>query len=132
MSKTKQWNDAPVIIPAQTGSFAAVADPDGTLDKEPVIAWFIEWDPDKSVHKVWPITFNQCRNDCFGMSPGYVLGDPHGNFASAYYDEEPKTMTSEAEAIKHSLDEIAQCEGGVQRVVTRKFTPVSSLSADEE
>jgi hypothetical protein len=120
MTKTKlnQWNDAAVIIPAQTGWFAAVADPDGTLDKEPVIAWSIYWDEGKDVHQVWPITFNRCRNDNFG-SPGYVLCDPHGNFASAYDDEKPKTMKSEAEAIKHSLDEIAGCEPLV-RVVHRK------------
>jgi hypothetical protein len=107
-----------VIIPAATGWFAAVADTGEVkkLDKEPVIAWSIEWDSEKEVHKVWPITFNQCRNDGFGMSPGYVLCDPHGNFASTYYDDQPKTMTSEAEAIKHSLDEIAMDEKGVVRV----------------
>jgi hypothetical protein len=133
MTKTKLWSEGAVIIPAQTGWFAAIADtgPEKKLHKEPVIAWQIEWNEDKDAHVVWPITFNPNRNSLFGMTPGYVLEDPHGNFTSTYYDEKLETMTSEAEAIEHSLNEIAACEAGVVRVVTRKLTPVSPREGDE-
>jgi hypothetical protein len=133
MRKTKLWNDAAVIIPAQTGWFAAIADTgdEKKLHKEPVIAWSIEWNEDKDTHVVWPITFNPTTNGLFGMVHGYVLEDPHGNFTSTYYDEKLETLTSEEAAIKHSLDEMAAGEESV-RVVTRKYPRLADQQGDED
>jgi hypothetical protein len=54
------------------------------------------------------------------MVPGYVLGDPYGNFSSTYVDN-LKTMATEDEAVKHCIDEIAKYEGKV--AVIREDSP---------
>jgi hypothetical protein len=106
MSKLKISSTDIVIIPAQPGWFAATALENAkTLDKDAVIAWEIEYDHDKEALVVWPITFNVGRNMGFGITRGYVLCDPYGNFIPAYDQEDPILKTEE-EAVRYCLREL--------------------------
>lgn len=111
------------IIPAQLGwSVATAGAGDTKLDKDPVIAWSVEWDDAYDTFEARPITYNTGRNSLSSLEPGYVLSDPFGNFASMWEwgKNHPETMQTEEEAVKHCIDEKANCEGGVA-----VYTPVS-------
>jgi hypothetical protein len=114
MTSIKLENAEVVIIPAEMGWTVCTARAGDTkLDTDPVIAWSIEWDTACDAFQVRPITYNTGRNSLCNLIPGYVLGDPFGNFAAMWdlSDGYPKTMQTEAEAVQHCIDEKAEKEG---------------------
>ena len=116
MSTIQLANTAVAIIPAEMGWTVGTARTGDTkLDTDPVIAWSVEWYDAYDTFKVRPITYNTGRNSLCNLIPGYVLGDPFGNFAAMWdlSDTYPKTLQGEAEAVEHCIWEKAKCEGTV-------------------
>ena len=90
------------VIPAQPGWFAALA-PSTTkfpLCKQPVIGWLVCSNEEGDTQTVWPISINENRNTCWGVSDSYILVSPEGLF---YVANDGPVFDNEADAITHCV-----------------------------
>ena len=112
MSTIQLADTAIAIIPAEFGwSVATARAGDTELRKDPVIAWAVKWDFTYEAFKTRPITYND-NSILSDAVPGFVLGDPFGNFTPMWNKNDPK-MQTEAEAVAHCVWEKANREGTV-------------------